>query len=434
MTSLQTALHQITRLSHAILAQQSADKTQLLSPLALLPALILLRHAVKGPAQQELERVLGFVPEVELYAPLTEALDRWNDGARGYALDEEFLTLKEIACAREKVLAEARAHGYSLLEEDEIRDMIAYNTQKRYPPDLSQAVKGCFLASFFAAKSHVEVTPGYKAILQTLHSAQSALPDQGVPGGLNAWISEHTKGLISEMIGSVDDLEAVLGSTLYYAASWDKAFSPQDTKPGLFQTPQGPICVPMMRKSCQAFYSVDDNAQVLQLPLQDGTYVKLSLPRTPHDGLEPMAGYGPGHLVLPMLDLHETVDLKQALQALGLKHVFTTDSDWSPLTPNPHWYLDKAQQRCVLKMDEEGVVGGAVTLMAPAAGCGMPSKPPIPFLMVLDRPFSVNITHHDMTVFLAYVADPGTRSLDAPQPLVDQEVLDLIQRRRHGQW
>lgn len=66
---------------------------------------------------------------------------------------------------------------------------------------------------------------------------------------------------------------------------------------------------------------------------------------------------------LPRFKVEQKVDLKETLQDLGIKNIFSKDADLSAMTDGKDLFIGKAVQKAYLEVTEEGAEG--------AAGSGM---------------------------------------------------------------
>jgi serpin B len=105
-------------------------------------------------------------------------------------------------------------------------------------------------------------------------------------------------------------------------------------------------------------------------------------------------------VVLPKLNLSQTLSLEQTLAGLGLP----TDGDFSGLGKRDH-EISQVVQKVVMKVDEQG------TKAAAATGIGVTSAvAPLMPVVTFDRPFLLLLqdTATGTPLFLARVADPNS--------------------------
>jgi serpin B len=116
-----------------------------------------------------------------------------------------------------------------------------------------------------------------------------------------------------------------------------------------------------------------------------------------------------GTLVLPKFKLEYRVELKQPLQALGMKKAFDPlGADFSGIAPQ--LYISDALQKTFVEVKEEGTEAAATTAITMNQKSEpMPSLNP--FQMIVDRPFLFLIEDQqtEAILFLGIVFDPQSK-------------------------
>jgi serpin B len=115
-----------------------------------------------------------------------------------------------------------------------------------------------------------------------------------------------------------------------------------------------------------------------------------------------------GTLVLPRFKLEYRVELKQPLQALGMKKAFDPlGADFSGIAPQ--LYISDALQKTFVEVKEEGTEAAAVTGIS-VLSAAMPMPILDPFQMIVDRPFLFLIADRqtETILFLGVLFDPQT--------------------------
>ena len=105
---------------------------------------------------------------------------------------------------------------------------------------------------------------------------------------------------------------------------------------------------------------------------------------------------------VPKFDVKSSVDLADALKALGVADAFEADkADFTPLTDNIA-YVSSVMQAARVKIDEEGVEAAAYTEIV-AKSDGAPEPSPV-VEMNLNRPFAfVIFDGNDVPLFVGTV-------------------------------
>lgn len=231
---------------------------------------------------------------------------------------------------------------------------------------------------------------------------------------LDAWVAEHTGGLVEASAFEPDPaLRLVLQNAVALAARWETPFPAASTSDAPFTLPDGQVVdVRTMDAQLSAATASVSGWEAVRLPYQGGTLHA--------DVLVPPVGTGaheldPSTLAavddaldvarpegvavrLPTLDLSTKTDL---LPVLGrTAPALARGADLSGISEEPV-SLGGAVQQAVLALDEEGTVAGAVTELYLTA-----SGPPR--TVAADRPFVLRVgaTDTGWTLFLARVDDP----------------------------
>lgn len=243
---------------------------------------------------------------------------------------------------------------------------------------------------------------------------------------LRDWINEQTGGLLKDQASGLKlDPSTVmaLASTIYYRAKWANRFTAEETQQGEFRLPSGETatCDFMKQTQTKDYFWVDGFSAV-SLELENSGRMWFILPdegTSPEellengsatdfilsDGGSAESKYLVVHMSVPKFDVASDTDLTDGLSELGIKDVFDDAvSDFSPLTDMTGIYLSDAKHAARVKIDEEGVIAAAYTVMV-ACGAGMPPEEEVDF--VLDRPFIFSITAEDgLPLFVGEVNRP----------------------------
>ncbi len=116
--------------------------------------------------------------------------------------------------------------------------------------------------------------------------------------------------------------------------------------------------------------------------------------------------YSRAIVTFPKLDIEYEQELIDPLERMGMLSPFsTTDADFAKLGHaliGPNIYISKVKHKAVLKVDEKGAEGAAVT----SIGFSTTSLPPI---FSYDRPFVIVLRHTvtNAILFVGLVNDPS---------------------------
>lgn len=245
---------------------------------------------------------------------------------------------------------------------------------------------------------------------------------------INAWANDKTHGKISRIADGMIDpkfTQLFLANAVYFKGKWSEPFDAKDTTDRPFHLRiGGQKNVPMMTQTKTFTYRRGTGYQAVRLPYQgENLAMYVFLPDTnssPEKLLGIMNGdtwqrvtkpgfsEKEGTVVLPKFRLEYSVELKQPLQALGMKAAFDSlGADFSGIAPQ--LYISAARQKTFVEVKEEGTEAAAVTgISGPVASAPMP--PPNPFQMIVDRPFLFLIEDKQTgtILFMGVMFDPET--------------------------
>ncbi|KAJ0022233.1 hypothetical protein NQD34_009723 [Periophthalmus magnuspinnatus] len=226
----------------------------------------------------------------------------------------------------------------------------------------------------------------FRAQVETVDFNQSAVVAQHI----NHWVENHTESKIRELL-SPDDFSSLTRLTLvnavYFRGSWKNQFRPENTRTFSFSRDDGSEVQTLMmyQQGDFSYGEFSDGSQeaggvyqVLEIPYEgEDMSMMIILPRqeVPLATLEPIIK-GPlleewannvkrqkVEVYLPKFKVEQRTDLKDVLQELGVKNIFSNNADLSGMTDGKDLYISKAVQKAYLEVTEEGAEG--------AAGSGM---------------------------------------------------------------
>lgn len=226
----------------------------------------------------------------------------------------------------------------------------------------------------------------FRAQVETVDFTKSA----AVAEHINHWVENHTESKIRELF-SADDFNSLTRLTLvnavYFRGSWKNQFRPENTRTFSFSRDDGSEVQTLMMYQLADFYygEFSDGSQeaggvyqVLEMPYEgEDMSMMIILPRqeVPLASLEPIikapvleewannVKRQKVEVYLPKFKVEQRIDLKEVLQELGIRNIFTNNADLSGMTDGKDLYVSKAVQKAYLEVTEEGAEG--------AAGSGM---------------------------------------------------------------
>lgn len=254
--------------------------------------------------------------------------------------------------------------------------------------------------------SHREtVKPSFSDTFAEYYQGKTITVDFASPDAVNTvnqWASQHTEGLIPEIVQQFDpQTAAAIANAIYYSDRWSWEFDPDKTKEDVFHAPSGDSTAHfMLREGNNQLYFEDDTVQAMPLSFKTGGGLYLLLPKNGDarallssmtssyfSEIQSSSRFASGKLLLPRFAIQSDVlSLDDSLKTLGVP---LFDAATGPLTgvvadAEPLW-LSNAVQKAMISVDEKGTTAAAVTVMA-MAGTAMPEPTP-PFEMNCNRPF-----------------------------------------------
>ena len=230
------------------------------------------------------------------------------------------------------------------------------------------------------------------------------LSTQEAVAAINAWVNEHTKGLIPSLREEPyqDDVMLVLLN-----AKWQSPFDANNTHTEDFTAANGKTVQAefMQDWGCYRDYIELEGVRGTVLPYDDGKTAFLAL--LPEEGTDVRAFAATldaerigAHLsavqesayldlLLPKFTVETKFPMNDALKAMGLVQAF--DPEKANFSAMGHagedpLYIGNVLQKVKLIVDEEGTEAAAVTEVIMARGCAMPENQPVE--LHFDRPFA----------------------------------------------
>lgn len=361
----------------ALRATADPDANALVSPASLTFALALLAEGARGETAAALDAALGAsgADRTSAYNALAGALAE-HDGDPGVAQDDELPDEPVLHLANQAVLDDG------LTVEQDYLDALA--------------------TSFDAGVQRTDLAG-----------------DAGKQV-LDAWVDEHTGGLIEESAIEPDPLlRLVLQNAILLAARWETPFLEATTSDEDFTGPDGTAPTEMLHGTESWAYATVDGWAAVRLPYVDAFHADVLLPPAGTDPAEitpetldaltaALDAEGPRRveLTMPTLELDPpTLDLAPALEEAGLGGLYD-GPDLSGISTTEQLAVSQVMQQARLNLDEDGTVAAAVTEAGMATSGMAPGDSPV--RMTVDRPYLLRIAHTEtsLPLFLAAVRSP----------------------------
>ena len=339
-----------------------------------------------------IDRVNGVTQGDFIISPLSMQflLGMILDGAQGQTADEICSVL-----------------GYGAGEVDAVNEYCLSMLQQL--PNLDKKTK-LAIANAIVVNQKYQLLDSYKATVGKFYDAEVANMDfadvTGTTKKINKWCSDHTNGLIKEIIEKVNpDMLAYLMNAMYFKSEWKQKFPKGNTSSEAFTAEGGTkTSVPMMKMEKSFLYQDNDVIRAVRLPYGNGVYSMIVILPVEGKTLSDVTDYLNGKewdafasslvacdvdLWLPKFETSFRIKLNDILCAMGMPTAFNKDlADFSAMSmPSP--YLSYVQQDAIIKVDEEGTEAAVVSsagMMATSAGPGDH------IVFHADRPFLYLIT------------------------------------------
>ncbi|KAI5645195.1 serpin (serine protease inhibitor) domain-containing protein [Phthorimaea operculella] len=240
---------------------------------------------------------------------------------------------------------------------------------------------------------------------------------------INNWAKYQTNNKITGLVDpdSInEETRCILVNAIYFKGKWEVEFGKWNTKDeDFYVTKEKTVKVPMMHSTgpYRHSYNQELDAQLLRLPYQGGEASMLIILPNKIDGLAALEenlkdpdviSRGTQRMFmkqvivsLPKFKIETTTDLKDVLQKMDVKDVFTKNN--ANLThlfiEQRNFTISAARQKAFIEVNEEGAEAAAVNSFD--VFLPMPSMlpPPPPAQFIADRPFYYQIEVKSVTIF-----------------------------------
>ncbi|KAK1785176.1 hypothetical protein P4O66_018591, partial [Electrophorus voltai] len=360
------------RLYHQLQMVGGEEDNIIFSPLSVAVALGMVELGARGSSLEQIRQAVGYshFREVkdsrtqESQVPVTCGGAGATLTGGGLSADEEFSALRNLTQA----LAADEAQYVVRLA-----NSLFLQTGVSFSPDFLRLMKHYF---------HAEA--------ETVDFSEAAAAAEHI----NTWVQNHTESKIHDLV-SPDDFSSMTRITLvnavYFRGSWKNQFRPENTRTFSFSKDDGSEVQTLMMYQQGDFYygEFSDGTteaggvyQVLEMPYEgEDLSMTIVLPRqeVPLATLEPIikaqlledwannVKKQKVEVYLPRFKVEQRIDLRDNLQQLGIKNIFTKDADLSAMmaetAEGKELFIGKAVQKAYLEVTEEGAEG--------AAGSGM---------------------------------------------------------------
>ncbi|MBR5174721.1 MAG: serpin family protein [Bacteroidales bacterium] len=251
-------------------------------------------------------------------------------------------------------------------------------------PELDKATK-LSIANAVMVNKNYSLLDSYKSTVSKYFDAEVSNLDfsnnKAATSAINTWCSNHTNGLIPEVIKTVSPSAlAYLLNAVYFKSQWKNKFPKENTSNATFTADDGSTrTVKMMRTGKHLLYQDDDILRAVRLPFGNEAYSMIViLPaegKTLSDVTENLDGESWAKfrssmvscdvdLWLPKFETKFHIGLNGILSAMGMPTAFNSMiADFSAMSKEDVC-LSSVQQDAVIKVDEDGAEAAAVSMAA----------------------------------------------------------------------
>jgi serine protease inhibitor len=282
--------------------------------------------------------------------------------------------------------------------------------------------------TLFLKKFEAIATDTFQAKLQ---GVDFDIPDSTL-STINGWVSEQTKGKITQLLGS-DDINAatrmILANAVYFQGGWVSPFSPKQTTSRPFH-PEGGASfnAPMLHQTHPFPYYEDEHVQCLALPFvreqtkqpflecllvlpKKGTISQLEEQLSPKllDEWLFSSKSQPVDAYVPKFCFSKKLSLVDPLKSLGVTDAFSYFANFSKMNGMKDLLLSQVLHETYFSFHENGVTAASAT----TSEIGIKSAPPLnesPIPFIADRPFLFFIVdyHSRAILFMGRMMNPQT--------------------------
>ncbi len=292
-------------------------------------------------------------------------------------------------------------------EAEMARALSLFVSKEKLASDISDFLeKGSdfYIANSLFASRELSILPDFRAVLENSFRAEVRPVNFQKPYEasllINEWVFHKTMGKIPELLQMGDlhqDTSLVLVNTIYFKGAFQKPFSPEMTKEGLFAGK----AAPMMDQTAHFGYLETDDLQIAALPFTSAhggkTALVIVLPKEEKPFPQPdrelfeewMRNLRPAklHIRMPKFSLRTTLDAKKLLKALGVETALTPAADFSGITGGRDLFISKAVHEACFDLDEAGVEAAAATAVIMNLTSTAIKEPMMPIEFIANRPF-----------------------------------------------
>ena len=265
--------------------------------------------------------------------------------------------------------------------------------------------------------------PQFMQIVQDFYGAEVKHTNFGHPTAvllINNWVKQSTNGKIDKIIDEIEPNSVfLLLNAIYFKGNWQAPFAKEATEPRPFTLVNGTQKQhPMMRQQKLGYFPYYGNEmfQAISLPYGAGRlsmYIFL-----PNQGISLQTFYGTLNaenwqkwmnqfdpyeggikVSIPRFKANYSIELKDALKAMGMDIAFGTEADFSAMTSSSV-QINKVIHKTFVEVNEEGTEAAGVTEAGAVRSAAIE--------MTVDHPFFFAIRDNQTgaILFMGSIVEP----------------------------
>lgn len=241
---------------------------------------------------------------------------------------------------------------------------------------------------------------------------------------INGWVEQNTNGKIKQIINQIDpDVVMFLINAIYFKGMWTFQFEEENTQDDYFTLPDNSTqSCRMMGQSNDFSYFSDDKVQAIDLPYGDGMFSMVVVLPKPEVNVDDLIGElnqeawngwlgqfekQQGTVYLPRFKLEYSIQMNDALKALGMGIAFSDRADFTNIYEPGGLFISNVIHKSFVEVNEEGTEASAVTLVQVSwTSVGDHNDG---FYMKVNRPFifAIRDNHSDSIIFIGKIVNPN---------------------------
>ena len=321
----------------------------------------------------------------------------------------------------------------------QIMDLIGYDSQSRMMEDFRSIMQPLSVSTSFyknlvsSSLWFNDQTIVNNDVIQSLadylgtNSFSGAIDDPSYTAAMEDWLNKAAGNMLKEASNTVSfNGYSVMNvnSAILFKALWDDEFNLSKTKPGTFQSPNGPVQVSYMFQDEKGTVFFGNTFTAVSKGLSYGNSMLFVLPNEGYSPEDLIAGEEIYQLLsinkndisqeryiihetIPKFDITQNIEISEVLKKAGVTDIFDVVKAnlENSVKATDNVYISKLTHSCRLKIDERGCEGAAITVAFAAASCAGPKRV---YDFVLDRPFiAVVRSSNKCPLFFGIVNDPS---------------------------